>query len=135
MSANGEGPNLENLRKLRSQLKSMAKVARSSSRRLLKRNGSAGVKLPRQSCSICGSVFDFVESKQAIVPEMSRCAECKQKLASGLTAIVGKPKIAGQWLHAFVRSSKLKPGAVYFGLSDEVMAKVQSAFQSQQNHE
>lgn len=86
--------------------------------------GKSAPKLPRQVCDICNVPFDFTIATEPIIPQISRCTKCKQKLAEGWTALVGKPKVNGEWQYAFVRSSKLKPGEVLFNLSDETMVAV-----------
>lgn len=125
MNANGDGPDPRTLEKLLGQLKGMAKIAKEKVRRgrpLLRQ--SAPPKMPRQICDICNSSFDFVVQTEPGIPEISRCTGCKQKLASGLTALVGKPKISGEWLHAWVKGGPFKPGEVLTELSDETMQKV-----------
>lgn len=135
MNANGDGPNPEHLRKLLGQLKGMAKEAK---RKVAHRRGrvfagkATTPKLPRQICDICNVPFDFVIATKPIIPEISRCADCKQKLSEGWTALVGKPKIAGDWLHAFVRSPAFKAGEVISNLSEETMKAVQAKLNQNQ---
>jgi hypothetical protein len=125
---NGDtAPSDEHLQRLRSQLRGMAKEAKRNvaHRRNRVHVGGQVPKLPRFICEVCNSPWDFVLATKPIIPQISRCTECKQKLAEGYTALVGTPKINGSWLHAFVKSSVLEPGVVLKNLSDDTMAAVQ----------
>ena len=128
MNANGDGPDPRNLEKLFGQLKGMAKEARRSVKHRRGRvlAGRNAPKLPRQICDVCNIPFDFATQTRPGVPQISRCNGCKEKLAAGFTALVGKPKVNGEWTYAFVRSSVLKAGHVYINLSDETMAAVKA---------
>lgn len=128
---NGEpGPSDETLRKLYQQLKPMANEAKRSvaHRRGRVIAGNGAPKLPRQLCSICGIPFDFAAQTKPGIPEISRCSECKQKLASGLTALIGKPKISGEWLFAWVRGAGFMPGEIITNLSEETMKAVKNKY-------
>lgn len=90
VSENGNGP--QNLEKLFSQIKGMAREARRSlrSRKNRVHVATKAVQSPRFSCDVCGVGYDLSLQKDPGPPAKGRCGDCKNQLVSGFTAFVTK---------------------------------------------
>lgn len=78
----------QNLEKLSGMLKGMVRQARRAGRRRNSVKVTHYVKSPRQVCDICLKLFDEAVVADDAEPELSRCVECKEKLAKGWTVLL-----------------------------------------------
>lgn len=129
------GPSPDHLENLLGQLRGMAaECRRPVGKRRNRVYAAAPVKAPRQSCMICGILWDVaVVTGEPKPPLKSRCGDCKNKLVSGWTAFVTKNQLAPGALHAWVKvgeGSKLKAGQVYVVTTEE-MSAIQKRFKEQ----
>jgi len=107
----------QHLDRLNGMLRSMARLVKGKRRSTPGARRVSYTMNPRQACDVCNTLFDYAICP-AQMPAMSRCGECKQKLADGYTAL-----ISPSGGYAFVKAATLKPGEVV-KISDDVFEKV-----------
>lgn len=87
---------------------------------------------PRQVCKVCGKLFDHAIIAPDAVAVASLCDDCRQKLVSGMTALVTMNPDA----YAFVKSPHLE-ACGYAGkivpLSRENFNKISEKYKEQQS--